>query len=97
MCSLPHEVREQTFYVRVYGILPSYNHTTIRDLFSKFGPITHIEIHGLCNEKVERDHCYVGYGIVTHAMLALDLGRYGDGHVFPTALVGKHFNVSYGM
>ena len=30
-------------------------------------------------------------------MLALDLGRYGDGHVFEVALVGKPFNVSYGI
>ena len=32
-----------------------------------------------------------------YAMLALDLGRYGDGHVFEVALVGKHLNVSYGI
>ena len=97
MCTVPHEVREEIFYLRVYGVPPSYNHATISDLFSKFGPIKHIEIHGRCNDQVKKDHCYVGFGDITHAMRALDLGRYGDGHVFEVALVGKHFNVSYGL
>ena len=97
MCTVPHEAREEIFYLRVYGVPPSYNHTTISDLFSKFGPIKHIEIHGRCNDQVEKDHCYVGFGDITHAMRALDLGRYGDGHIFEVALVGRHFNVSYGL
>ena len=96
MCNRSFVGKEENFYLQAYPIPSDLSDSDIRELFSVFGQIKHLEVHRVFIRDEEVDgHCFIGFGELAHAVKALHFGKNRGKFRFETELILDEFSIKY--
>ena len=96
MCSRPFSGNEENFYLYVHPTPAVLSDSDIREIFSVFGQIRHIDLHRVfIRDEAVDGHCFIGFGDLEHAIKALEFGKIRGKFRFETELIVGKFSLKY--
>ena len=91
MCNRPFVGKEENFYLYAYPIPAVLSDSDIRELFSVFGQIRHIDLHRVfIRDEAVDGHCFIEFEDSDSALKALEFEKIGNLRLKTEVILGKY-------